>query len=301
MAKGPMGCAALVAALLLSPDVRASPPVETSADKEIVVTGFREPQQAATEFVDAVSVEHEGQIARFESRICPAIFGLPDDRKAAVERRLRKVAEAAGIEVETADCRPNLVVAVAADPVDFVRTLHKKRPWLFRDLRRAAIERLTGTQAPARAWHLVGRRESDGRRAEHFVDTEGVYLDAHLTPSHQFSRLKKSTRPMLNLAFVVVDLPSIVNLTIPQLADYAAMRALAMTRPNAQLAMDGRSILGLFDDRRAGRAPALSVTAWDLAYLRALYATRSVTTAAQQRATMARIAGETLAGKAEPR
>src|SRR3546814_20545293 len=67
------------------------------------------------------------------------------------------------------------------------------------------------------------------------------------------------------------------------------MRTLAMTRPGTAVAAEGRSILGLFDDRRAGRAPAQSLTARDLAYLKALYSTRSVSTAAQHRATMARI------------
>src|SRR3546814_11154869 len=75
------------------------------------------------------------------------------------------------------------------------------------------------------------------------------------------------------------------------------MRTLAMTRPGTAVAAEGRSILGLFDDRRAGRAPAQSLTARDLAYLKALYSTRSVSTAAQQRATMARIAARALAGR----
>src|SRR3546814_19328423 len=83
----------------------------------------------------------------------------------------------------------------------------------------------------------------------------------------------------------------------PQLADDWAMRTSAMTRPVTAVAAEGRSILGLFDDRRAGRAPAQSLTARDLAYLKALYSTRSVSTAAQQRATMARIAARELAGR----
>src|SRR3546814_14784957 len=79
--------------------------------------------------------------------------------------------------------------------------------------------RLTAASTPGQAWHLLERRESDGRRAEHFVDTRGEFMDAHLTPSHQFSRLKKSMRPALTLAFVVIDLESAKGLTVPQLAD----------------------------------------------------------------------------------
>lgn len=292
---------AMVAAALSSVPAAAAPPAAMPPEKEIVVTGVRQPERDAAEFVEAIGVDHQGQIARFEDRVCPALFGLPENQKAAVEARLRKVASAIGIEVEGPGCRPNLVVTVAADPTDFIRTLHRKRPWLFRDLRRAEVDRLEAGRGAARAWHLIGSRESDGRRAQHFVDTQGEYLDAHLTPSHQFSRLKKSTRPMLNVAFVVFELGSVVELTVPQLADYAAMRGLAMTRADPHATAEGRSILGLFEDRREGRAPALSLTAWDLAYLKALYGTRSVTTAARQRATMARMAGQALAAGTEER
>ncbi|PWG02552.1 hypothetical protein [Sphingosinicella humi] len=279
----------------------AAPPVGPDDAKEIVVSGIREPKRAAAEFVAAITLAHEGQIARFETGLCPEVYGLLDDQKAAVVARLREVAETVGLEVRRPGCRPNLVVTVAADPPDFIRTLHRKRPWLFRDLDRAEIERLTTTRAPGRAWHLIGWRESDGRRAQHFTDTQGEYLDAHLTPMHQFSRLKRSKRPTLDLAFVVLDLPSIVELTLPQLADYVAMRSLAMTRPDAPAAAEGRSILGLFEDLRSGDAPAETLTARDLAYLKALYAAGRPTSAAQQRATMARIAGEELAGRVEGR
>ena len=298
MAKRLHGLMALSAALLLSSTLGAEPP---PLDKEIVVTGIREPEKAAAEFVGAISLDHGGQIARFETSVCPALFGLPDDQKAAVEARLREVAKAAGIAVEDPGCRPNLVVTVAADPADFLANLYRKRPWLFHDLTRSEIDMLTTTRAPARAWHLVGRRESDNRVAQHFFDTQGEYNDAHLTPSHQFSRLKKSTRPALTLAFVVLDLPSIVELTLPQLADYAAMRAFAMTRPGTAATIGGRSILGLFEDQREDRSPAASLTAWDLAYLRALYGTRSLTTATQQKATMARLAAQEIARDVEKR
>lgn len=281
---------ALLAAVLFWPVVaEAAGPGDTPAENEIVVTGPREPEEAAAEFVGAISVDHDNQIARFENGVCPAAFGLPDAEKTAVEARVREVAGEAGVEVERLACRPNLVIIVAAEPAEFIRTLHRKRPWLFRDLERRDIARLTAALTPGQAWHLLERRESDGRRAEHFVDTRGEFMDAHLTPSHQFSRLKKSMRPALTLAFVVVDLSAVRKLTTAQLADYAAMRTLAMTRASTETTL-ARSILGLFDDARAGRTPAASLTAWDSAYLKALYATKSVKTAAQQRATMARIA-----------
>src|SRR3546814_1012211 len=54
-------------------------------DNEIVVTGLRESEAAAAEFVGAISVDNDNQIARFEGSICPAAFGLRSE-----ERRVGK-------------------------------------------------------------------------------------------------------------------------------------------------------------------------------------------------------------------
>src|SRR3546814_6128144 len=164
MAKRLFRLGALLAASLIAPVAEAAVAGD-APDNEIVVTCLRESEAAAAEFVGAISVDHDNQIARFEGSICPAAFGLPGGEKSAVESRLHAVAEEVGIEVGRPDCRPNPVVIVAADPVDFIRTLHRKRPGLFRDAERRDIARLTAASTPGPAWHLPERREAGGRRA----------------------------------------------------------------------------------------------------------------------------------------
>src|SRR3546814_12856952 len=88
-------------------------------------------------------------------------------------------------------------------------------------------------------------------------------------------------RPALTLAFAVIDLESAKGLTVPQLVDYWAMRTLAMTRPGPAVAAEGRSILGLFADRRAGRATAHALTARPPAHPNALYSPRRLSQAPQ--------------------
>ncbi len=103
MAKRQLGLVTPLAMLLTWP-AAAAPPAGTDPPKEIVVSGIREPEQAAAEFVGAISLAREGQIARFESSVCPAIYGLLDDQKAAVEARLRQVAETVGVAVQRPGC-----------------------------------------------------------------------------------------------------------------------------------------------------------------------------------------------------
>ncbi|HEV2746698.1 MAG TPA: hypothetical protein VGW34_05295 [Allosphingosinicella sp.] len=264
-----------------------------AAGSDIVVTGTREPRRTLAEFVAAASDDHNGQLARFYTAICPASLGLPEGLGAAIADRVRDIAGAAGIEVAKPGCRPNLLVVVAERGRDFAAAFRDKRPALFRQLGSRELSQLLDTDEPVRAWQLVRLREADGRRAEPFVEGPGYVLDAHLMPSHSSSRLQKSMQPGLAMSFIVFDIGAIEGLTLTQLADHAAMRTLARTRSTAAGA---RSILGLFEDRRAGRRPARALTPRDLAYLKALYRTHGTRTAAQQRRSMARMVERQLAG-----
>ncbi|HEX8257130.1 MAG TPA: hypothetical protein VF589_05825 [Allosphingosinicella sp.] len=288
------------AALLLAGTASAEPPRHAEDDPEIVVTGTRDNKCAASDFIDSIMRDHDNQLARFHARICPATIGLPEGHAAAVMNRIRDVAATAGLELAGPKCRPNLVVVVADGGRDFVTAFRKKRPRLFHDLRRRETAELFAAGAPARAWQIVERREADGRVAEPFVEGVGYRPEAHLMPHMQSSRLQKSTRSDLALSFVVFDIAGVEGLTLTQLADYAAMRALASTRPPAKPG-GPRSILRLFDDPKQGIAPAAVLTKWDLAYLKALYATNGTMMAWQERGRMVRRVRQELAGTgAEP-
>src|SRR3546814_13571411 len=123
MAKRLFSLGARLAASLIA-SVAEAAVAGDALDNEIVVTGLRESEAAAAEFVGAISVDHDNQIARFEASLCPAAFGLPGGAKSAVKSRLHAAAEDVGLEVGRPDCRADLVVIVDADPVEFIHTLH---------------------------------------------------------------------------------------------------------------------------------------------------------------------------------
>ena len=260
-------------------------------DDEIIVTGSRNRRDAVAAFVRAVTVETDDQIAQFATPVCPASFGLPPEQNEAIEARLRAIAGYLGIGAAAGGCRPNVVVIVAEQGGDFVHRLRRERPELFNalalDIR--AIMRLTG---PVRAWQVVEPRGADGRpmRRISFVASPGGppryvpngYELTGVVPS----LTSRSTRQDLSLSFVVFDLDAIEGLTLLQVADHAAMRALARTEATGLPA--GRSILTLFGDRNAGGRPAEELTNWDAAYLRALYRTANIVAAHQQRSNISR-------------
>jgi hypothetical protein len=271
----------------------ASEPPEKSAEAEtIVVTGSRDRRDPVSAFVEDVTVETGDQIAKFTTPICPVGLGLPTGHGEAIEARMRQIAQYIGLGAAAVDCRPNIVVIVAEEGGDFVRQLRRERPDLFAALtlaERRAIMRLAG---PARAWQIVEPHGADGRPMRRIAFVPGAggppryvpngYELTGVTPS----LTSRSTRQDLALSFVVFDLEAIEGLSLLQLADYAAMRALARTEGGGLPAR--HSILTLFSDRNAGADPVGELTNWDAAYLRALYRTGNVVTAHQQRSTISR-------------
>ena len=290
--------AALSAVLLGAPSPfmsAAAQPAPTQeaveADSEIVVTGPSDRRDPVAAFVEAVTVETSDQIARFDTPVCPASVGLPPEQNRRIEARMREIARYVG-RAGAAGCAPNVVVVVAEAGGDFVRQLRRERPELFEALRVSELRGIMQLAGPVRAWHIVEPRGADGRPMHRITSIESPgapprpVARAYQLDGVMPSLISRPTRQGLSLSFIVFDLPAVDGLTWLQIADHAAMRALART--GATGLPPRRSILSLFDDRRAGAAPALELTNWDAAYLRALYRTGNAVSAHQQRSNMAR-------------
>lgn len=301
---------AAAAALLgcLSGVTRAQPATsdfrERSAEEEtIVVVGSRDRRDPVSAFVEDVTVETDGQIAKFATPICPISLGLPPGNGEVIEARVRLIAQHLGLDTAAADCRPNLVVIVTADGGDFVRLLRRERPTLLAALPLSELRGIMHLAGPVRAWQVVEPRGADGRpmRRIAFVPSSSGppryvpngYELAGVVPS----LTSRSTRQDLSLSFVVFDLAAIDGLSLLQIADYAAMRALARTEGVGLPAQ--RSILTLFGDRNTGPGPVRELTNWDEAYLRALYRTSNVVSAHQQRSNMSRAMRHELAAASD--
>jgi hypothetical protein len=78
-------------------------------------------------------------------------------------------------------------------------------------------------------------------------------------------------RPVYLMSIVVIERRGLDGLTTTQIADYAAMRAFSDASPARARETGAPTILTILETPMGSEMP-LSMTAWDLSFLRGLYA-----------------------------
>lgn len=82
-------------------------PAAAQGDAPIVVIGQRDAEKQIENFVGALTqASPRGQIARFETAVCPAAFGMSDAQRAAVAERIRAVAAGVGLKWQRPAANP---------------------------------------------------------------------------------------------------------------------------------------------------------------------------------------------------
>lgn len=227
----------------------------------------------------------EEPLARFEDPVCAGIVGLRRDAAEMMVDRIRADLASFGRRLAPAgDCEPNLVVAVVDSGREFIDRLQQGDGWVFAELGQADRAVVLGETGPARALLRVRARSRDGMpipRRENLTDLPetGMWM-AH-------SKIYTATRNDIVNALVLFDRSAVRGMTLTQLADYAAFRALTRTLPQTP---DTRrdSILSLFD--QGGNRPA-ELTAFDRAYLGQLYSGQANMPAPAQLAELEKATG----------
>jgi hypothetical protein len=257
------------------------PPPDTAP--EIVVTGTRDMDRQLSDFVGALTQTPDGGLlSRFERAICPTAVGVSPTQKEAIVRRMKKVAQAAGLIVGGADCTPNVLLVVTSDKAAFIDALSKRHRYYFGGMSNAEVRRLARGPGPAAAWHVDGpARTADGVELQ--PDGDGVVINRTLRAG---SRMTDAARPQFAAAAVVVEMKALDGLTTIQLADYAAMRAFSRTDP-ARLAGSEPTILNVLEAPMGAEVP-ITMTQWDIGFLRSLYAAPMNISASAQRSRISR-------------
>ena len=271
---------ACLSAPAIAQDIR--PPADD--DIAIVVTGNRDIKKTIRQFVDTLTRSPgTRQLARFEQRICPRVFGLRAPAAAKVTTRMRLVSAAVTRDVAPEKCVPNVMLVVTRDKAAFMREVARGRDNLFDGMSGNKIRSLVRDQSPVTAWQVMGASlAADGR----VISEEGTLGFQTNRTTEASTRIRPAVRQQFDFAVVVVDARVIDGLNTTQLADYATMRALASLDPSA-LAADAPSILRAIDAPADAEVP-LSLTAWDYGFLRGLYKTQTNLYATQQRSVIAR-------------
>jgi hypothetical protein len=258
---------------------------------DIIVQGERDRDKQISHFIRSLTpAPVRGQTSRFESGICPAVAGLPDGQQVNIARRIRRVAQAAGIAVEKPGCDPNLVLIVTNDKAALLKKLARQRPDYFPGWSSGRLRDLERDRYPVAAWHIETSVESDGRLMPVVTvgsSQNGVPSDAGWT-TEMASRLTTVSHRAFIAAVVVVQADALAGLTTTQLADYAAMRALVRTEPT-KFGQSGDSTILSIIDTPMGKPVPLTLTAWDLSFIRAFYASSRNSYVEYQRSEMQRL------------
>ncbi len=206
---------------------------------------------------------HDESIGRWRAPICPLVGGLSRDQAELILRRLSEVAVSVGAPLGPEKCRPNLYVLAAADPKAMLKEWSAKEADLFGDRPGARADLFIKTDRPVRVWHNASSVPEDGRV---MARNDTRYNGSPMQPHANDSRIVENTGRFTSSVIVVLD-PSVAKVKIGQLADYIALTSFTEVDQNADIG-DTPSILQLFRDK-AEAPPGL--TAWDAAYLKALY------------------------------
>ncbi|MDV3456769.1 hypothetical protein RZN05_07215 [Sphingomonas sp. HF-S4] len=264
---------------------------ETPGD-DITVTGQREvPRAEASRFVRDVATTVDGQFARFHEPVCPMVIGIPENYAEVVTARVRAVARDAGVPLGGSNCAPNILVIVANDADQLVKSMRKDAPGLFRGLELDDIRKAM-REGPVHVWSTVETRNED-RVGASAKGSDGGTPGAPGGPPtagassmlvRKASILELSTMQAAVQSVVVIDDDAVLGKTLTQVADYVAMRTLAGARP-PKVGAKSDTILTLFEP---GVTAPPGLTLIDASYLKGVYDTRPQGKGVSQASTIAR-------------
>jgi hypothetical protein len=284
--------AALFLAALLVPHIAVSLTVAVgaaSAVPEVTVIAPKPPtpEQIAGDNIPAFVRSHgkpgerTGQLGRWKSGVCPKTLGLSQDFNDFVSARVQAIAAAVQVHIPPQTlptCTPNAYIIFTTEPQRLLDDAAERKPELLGFHYIAEIKRAKTVDHPIQAWYVTG---TEGRGT-------GVYIDSiwtTLPPGELGSRLSTGLKSHIMSALVVIDTNKVVGYTIGSISDYIAMVTLQQTRLNEGCG-ELPSILDLMASE-CGSERSDSITAGDLAYLRALYTVGIAREIRQQRAAIA--------------
>jgi hypothetical protein len=277
--------ALFVAGSLSAAGAAAAPAVDPSAPVgTVVVTGHR--QAKPQSFPEAVAgyvrghgaPSRIGQLTRWLDPVCPKTEGLPDAFNGFVSRRISEVAARVGAPGPGACTEDNVLVIFTTLPQTLMDNVRKDHPELLGYHFVAQAQGLAAFKGPIQAWHLTATRAPNGQA---FLD-EGDYQGP---PGAAGSRLTNHLKSEFAFVLVVADATATANLPAGAVADHIA--ALALSQPASQGGCSPLpSILDSLDAACPQSAAAQSLTPYDEAYLKGLYASDPEALLAFERSTI---------------
>lgn len=208
-------------------------------------------------------------LARMEDAVCFRVHEAPPAMAGYLQQRMAATAAVTGLPVQPPGCVPNIDVVFTDDAGATARQLLEQQPRLLQPFGLVpgttqgaqALNEFLRLPAPVRWWQTTVQVDRNGTVAMNLLRNDLV-----ATTPNSGSRLLQDLRDRLLGSLVLVDVGKLGDTSWDQLADYVAMVALVQIDPHAEVAGHD-SILNLFGNA----SPPPGRTAWDTAYLAALY------------------------------
>jgi hypothetical protein len=208
---------------------------------------------------------------RWHSPVCPLVAGWPQTEGQAIFNRLTDVVASVGVPLGKTGCHPNFYVVGTTQPDALLKARAHHDVNLFGG--GFGSHKFLSTPRPIRVWYNATLTDPDGIPATSLgVGDTAVFAGVPTFATHGdiSPRFAFSVVPGLGSVIIVIDLTRMSGLDVNQVADYLVVAGLTEVNFDANFG-DAPTILRLFsaaaDDRPA------SLSAWDAAYLKALYQT----------------------------
>jgi hypothetical protein len=248
-------------------DIGAAPPGDVPVAAEVEAKRLTLEKQVKAFVAEITRRVDDESIPRWRRPLCPLVAGLSREQGEYVLSRLSSVALAAGVPLGKSNCRANFYVVVTSEPATVLRAVRKRNSAMFGRAAPSKVQTFIERQDPVRAWHNLRFEGPAGNPAitsgprdyTHSVGRGGIP-----------TRLDRIFVQTIYSTIVVVDGQYVAGLEVRQLADYVAMVGMVDLAEFADTS-GVPTILRLFADRTA--APR-GLTAWDSAFLSAVYGTR---------------------------
>jgi len=288
---GLLALVAVVAGLLGPQDAVQTPQPAATQLEDVEVTARQRADMART-FVRRVSAPARGRGLGRWRKICPVVANLDRAIAQPIADLIATNADELGIEVEAPGCEADLIVIFTTDAGALTRALVENDPRVYRgqgggiDRGGVALRAFQNRERPIRWWSLSVPIDSEsGQRAVRIPgDRAGGPIDAQTAaiigcdPNDcaavgapailmtSASRINSQIVDQIYKVIVIVDIDAVAGLSTTQLGDYLSMVTLSQVDPEADTAAFD-TVLNLFENPQG--VPGL--TAWDRAYLSALY------------------------------
>jgi hypothetical protein len=266
-------CCGILAAL---PSLAADPP---KAQLDTVTVEAAKNRKAlehqVSSFVSGIAVApYEESLADWQPSVppCPLVAGLPREDGEYMLARISKIAQAAGAPLADEHCKPNLFIIVTSEVDALFKAWGRRDPRMFGDMAHggAVVHKFLHSSTPVRAYYNAAIVNADGTAlGGGDAQGNGIANEARWNLRAEATRIQFNDVRDLASVIVIIDGPRAKGVTFGQLAAYVAMIGLAEIRVDARPGDAPSSILQLFAS--SGKAAPPGLSAWDEAFLTALY------------------------------